>query len=552
MNIIQLADVIKGGIAPSTAAATVQRFFNDCLAVGTELGCEWLMDGGLTTAGAAMVIRSSVIARIDRIEEVSAIAASRGYLLPKNPGKTIMQINAGRQLGASVPVTATEAAALIEAMKDLSKIVTMYDAGTLKFDHIQPAHQLAWFEVSVDGMSTQSGDPLTDILGYQPDADFIKRKRALDALGRLDFSKRKPYLLFTADVVTDGRRQDGTVVCWMRMRDASGYEITKRDVFAVVNFPIATLTNESLQTSTETLLADENFRQVLSFYDWVDPSDVFAFVDTSTHDDTLYSFQISGFQKRAPSSPFLFDVPVNALYLSAAQAERIRASILIDLTRFGHGDDIDAVSPYPAIAAEVYGDAGYAWILAGCNVLASQRRGDSPDLTRSLSYVGSKASVILDQAATGRLFVPIDVNLIHDAVESAISSYGISQTILTALDGVGLTMFMSGKNDPLGFQPTQESLEDDTGGLAKILRAIDPSTATIDPQVLLSSLSSPMNVDPKSRYQPKVTIESDGRVLPSLPSVVGNELIDLTTYEGIARLMHLIRTVYDFYPGSIS
>lgn len=553
VSIPDLADVLKGGPDDTTDPNVVQRFLSACSSVCSALVISVFIDSGLSAAQAASVLRSAVVARFARVDAVSSIAASRGYLLPDNPIPTINELNQRRQLFQPLATPTMTQNAWAAAITELSEIAAGYDAGTITFDRSQPAAQLASFDVSVDGMSPQSGDALTDILGYQPDADFVKRKRALDSLALLDFSKRKPYLLFTADVVTDGKRQDGTIVAWTRMRDASGYNVVKRDVFNVIDYPVINLSNDSVQSSTARLLQDNNFKQILSFYDWVHPGDVLAFVDETTEDNTLYSYAIEGVQRKAPSSPFIFDVSMRALYLSAAQAQLVQQAIQADLDSFGSSADVDSVSPYPALAQVVYGDPGYGWILAGCNVLASRRRGDSADDTRGLSYIGAKASAALAAASAGKLFVPSDVNAIHAAIDAAVAAFGISQTLLSVLDGTGLTLFTTGKDDPLGFQPTTQSIQNVAGGLAKIISAIDPQTATIDPTVLAAALSTQSQGNTRNRYVFTSILQSTkAQSGPSLQSVIGTEIIDVTTYEGISRLLQLLRTVYDFYPGSLT
>jgi hypothetical protein len=488
-----------------------------------------------------------------RASQVAIEAASHGFLLPDDPLPRLNQINDNRRLFDPLGITPAEDSELLVAATDLIRVAIARDTGKLSFQDHLPAAQLASFEVSLDGISKQTGDPLIDILGYQPDADFIKRKQALDSLAKLDFSKRKPYLLFTADVITGGRRQSGTMVCWTKMRDASGYSVSKRDVFSGIDFQASSVTAAAIQDTTRQLLLTPGFNQVLSFYDWITPDDVVAFVDVSSRPGTLYSYSISGLQSRAPMNSSFFDVPMSALYVSPAQADSIRALIMSDVQGLS-GSDVDSVSPYPAISQVVYGDPGYGWMLAGCNVLGSKRRGDPDDETRSLSYIGSKASAVLAEAAAGRMFVPNDIGLIHKAIDSGVSSYGISQTILSILDGTGVTLFASKKDDPLGFQPTQQSLESVSRGLAKILSAIDPQSAVLDPGVLATTLSTTSAASQQARYSATPVPGSSTSSVPSeaaLDLAFGPGVLDLTTYSGISRLMQIIRTVYDFYPGAL-
>lgn len=555
-----LAVVLKGGITDSSPSNAIGTFYVIARTAAQELKIDYLIDTGLTDAQAGNVIRSAVVGRLNRGVEVAAIGASRGYILPDNPIPRFNQINANRQLFAPLTIPENEQLQLAQAATDLVELANAYDAGTVTFDRPSAAAQLAAFEVSVDGMSPQSGDALVDILGYQPDADYIKRKRALDSLAKLDFSKRKTYLLFTADVITGGKRRDGTIVCWMKMRDASGYSIAKRNVFEMFDYPKANFTNATLEQSTTELLKDNNFSQILSFYDWVQPDDIYAFVDDATEPDSLYSYSVTGIQQRIPSSPFMFDVPNTSLYLTAAQSDQVLSAIRTELSRFTNSVETDSTSPYPALAQVIYGDSGYGWIIAGCNVTAALRRGESNEQVRSMSYIGSSATDIIAAAAQGRIVLPNDIAKIHESVERSISSYGVSQTLLSILDGTGATMFASGKDDLAGFQPTQQVLERTGGGLAKILATIDPQTASIDPKTLTAALGTRTTRTSGPRYQP-ISMVADGSQdgptamiisPPPIEAIVGDDPIDLTTYDGISRLMQVLRIIYDFYPGGLS
>ncbi len=551
LTVQRIADALKGGVPSTADAGTMQEFYMTCLSVGSGLGITWPASRGITALAFANIIRASILNAFMRASAVNAIAASHGFLLPDDPIPVFDRINADRRIFDPISLPSSDESELLSASLELVKIARLFDAGLLAFNDHLPAAQLSSFEVSLDGISGQSGDPLVDILGYQPDADFIKRKQALDSLARLDFSKRKPYLLFTADVITGGRRQSGTIVSWIRMRDASGYLIARRDVFSSAEPVAASLSSADVQDMTRRLLATKEFNQVLSFYDWVDPADVVAFVDSSRQPGTLYSYAVSGLQNKAPVNSSFFDVPMSALYISPAQSNSIRSIISTSLTT---GSDVDSVSPYPAISQVIFGDPGFGWILAGCNVLASRRRGDNDDESRSMSFIGSKYSAIISEASAGRMFIPNDMSQIHAAIDSGISSFGISQTVLSVLDGTGVTLFAAKKDDPLGFQPTQQSLESVSRGLARILSAIDPQSATLDPTVLAVTLSTAVDSAQQPRYSSTTVPATGGSAVPTaaaLDLAFGSGVMDLTTYSGISRMMQVIRTIYDFYPGAL-
>jgi hypothetical protein len=525
---------MKAGLGGNATKDDISKFLTSCATAAKDLVVDYWLDT-MTDLQAANVIRAIVLERVGAINETLRVALSRGYLLPDSPFPKIEQINSHRQLFQPIDLPFNDQIYLFNAAVELSKIAKEYKDGQITFDR-QPAAQLASYEISVDGISPQSGDALMDILGYQPDGDYVKRKRAIDSLSKLDFSKRKPYLLFTIESKTGG-----IMVCWSKMRDATGYVISRRDVFNNEELPDIVMTNAGLAESTKDLLLDERFYQALSFYDWTTSEDVLAMSDESIGRDTLYSYEISGLQKKAPVSPFIFDVPLNALLFSQALVETARAALNEEAARFKKNPA--TMSPYPAMSYAIYGDPGFGWILAGCNVLASVRRGDSVDNVRANSYIGSTVEHIFAEATAGRFFIPSDLTKIQASVESAVSSYGVSQTILSVLDGTGVTNFVSGKDDPNGIQATQASVEGSTSGLARILSVIDPQTATLDPKLIIT-VAQPRAIK-STATQVRRTADA-----PVVDEITEEGTIDLTTYSGIGRFMQLLRTVYDFYPGS--
>ena len=535
--IANVADCLKGGLSGDASSDDIKKFLTTCQNAAQDLKIDlWIDGGGMTDLQVAMLIRTLLIARVNDINDTLKVGLSRGYLLPDSPFPKIDQINASRPLFAAIPLAYNDQIYLLNAGRELSQVAQSYKDGKITFDR-KVAAQLSSYEISVDGISVQSGDPLSDILGYQPDGDLVKRKRAIDSLGKLDFTKRKPYLLFTSENSTGG-----VVVCWGKMRDASGYVISRRDVFYGTDLPDVVMDNAALAESTKKLLGDDRFFQTLSFYDWTSPADVLAFSDDSVTNDTLYSYKISALQKKAPATPFIFDVPMTSLLFSPVMMQVARESLSLEAATFGK--DPAAVSPYPAISQALYGDPSFGWIIAGCNILAAVRRGDSADSIRSISYVGSTAEHILTEAQGGRLLVPSDLTKVQQTVESAVTAYGISQTILSVMDGTGVTFFVSGKDDPNGIQPTQQSIEGSTAGLARILSAIDPETATLDPKLIVIGGQS------NSFRNSAIQVKSSSANVMSLDEIIAAGTIDLTVYGGISRLMQLIRAVYDFYPGT--
>lgn len=537
MSLQDIADCMKGGVGPDASESIKGKLLRTCKSAATSLGAEFFIDAGLNTYQAAITIRGAVLELIDDIKHVVRIATARGFILPESPFEMLEQLNSNRRIFDAIGIQ--NPGVLVSNASKLAAVTTAYNEGKVTFER-KPAYQLSSYEVSVDGLAPQSGDALVDILGYQPDADYIKRKRALDSLAKLDFTKRRPYILFTADY-------DGAVlIAWSRMHDASGYKITKRDVFSMVDFPVAILENDRLVAESKTLLTDDRVFQILSFYDWLDVDDVLMYIDRSLGPDSLFSFRISGLQRKAPGSPFIFDVPTTSLFMSPAIVDQITSAVNVEAERFNR--DPALISPYPALAEAIYGDPSLGWMLAGCNTVAAIRRNDAVDLIRSIGFVGSTVEGLISAGRSGRLVTPQDLNTVANGIEDSVASYGISQTIITVLDGLGLTEFISGKDNTN--VPSALTIDNVTSGLGRILSLIDPVTATLDTKLLISLFGNPSQ-KPVGRSTVAMTIQKSTPGIP-LEEVIGAETIDLTTHEGIGRLVQIIRTVYDFYPGALT
>ena len=530
---------MKSGLDPSADYSSISNFMTACQRSAADLGIQYFLDSGLSLYQAAMVVRADVMTKVSDIENTISRARAQGYLLPDSPFTAINLMNKTRRI--FTPVTLPAQDVLFKTITDLAKVDKEYRDGTITFDR-GPGYQLASFEVSADGITDPTGNALADILGYQPDGDAIKRKRALDSLARLNFSRRKTYVLFTADL--DG----GILVCWQRMHDASGYRITRREVFSEADLGDILMDNQTADQNNRTFLADNRIFQMLSFYDWLDPKDAVFYLDRSVSADKLYSYIVTGRQKKVAGTPKIFDVPTSTLFYSPAIAQAVDSFVAAEAQTFGR--DADTISPYPALAKAVYGDESYSWILAGCNLLASARRGDSADVSRSVGYVGSTPQSLAGLAKNGQLVIPQDPHLVQSAVDSSIVAYGISQTITVLLEGLGLTEFIGGKDDLGGISEQQSSVDASTSGLSRILSVIDPETATLDSKLLVSALTSPT----RSQGFRDLNFVSivDNKPTVSIQDAVGTETLDLSHYSGIARLLEIIRLVYDFYPGSLN
>lgn len=577
MKLVDLLDVLKGGISSLAHREQIEKFYSACTTVAMTLGVSWSSSPGLGTFEQAMVIRAAIISRIERSREVWSIARKIGRVIQPDPFPDLIGINRTRRLFEEPEISLNRSEQISLTAIAMSELSKNYDEGDEELNSVDSVIQIEHFQVSIDGLSPSGGDPLADILSYQPNEEITKIRRAFDSLGRLDFNKRKPYILFTADLIRDGIRS-GTFICWSKMKDAIGYAVKKRDVFYLDEFPEEVLANETFEMMTRDALSDPLFAQTVSLYDWVMPSDVVVYRDENIERDTLYSYTVQGIQDRAPCASDIFDVQLSPIRLSQSQVNSVRrllsaevsASFISSASFDQNGNPFAEpgnISPYPAISQVIYGDPGFGWILAGCNVFRAQSQGASPERIRSMSYIGAQALGfdainITEFLLQNEFHIPSDINSIHESVEASISSFGVSQTILSIIDGTGVGMFAASDSDPWWVMrrnwgrslPLQEFLERISGVLSRVIAAIDPDNATIDPKGLAATLAANSIFSSKNRYVPGQIPGVGGPVvsLNLIDSSIGESTIDLTTYEGISRLMRLIRAIYDFYPGSIS
>jgi hypothetical protein len=225
-----------------------------------------------------------------------------------------------------------------------------------------------------------------------------------------------------------------------------------------------------------------------------------------------------------------------------------------------NGLSVDDISPYPYIAKKVFGDARYDWLIVAVNMRAAFARKDTVERIRKLSYLGSSFSFISSEITAGRFYVPEDPSTIVSNIERSIRGGGISQTIIEALDTTGLLFFFGDKD--VNSDTLDPGISSEAGMLAAILSTIDPETATMDPKMLSSNVSSAIKqlslagkftlarpgeiILPDSDHSTDMTF-ADTAVQFSSDLYENNvSLIDLTTFTGLSRLVRSVRTYYDF------
>lgn len=520
--VTSIADLLLSPPAPSLVT---RKYYISCALAASQIGVISTKDG--STANITRSIRNSFFDRIDAIDTMRVSALSSGYVLPDDPIPQINALNAGRKRFDDIRIDEALATRYVSSLRELSKILDAVADGAIDLStKAGGTGQISSFEMSVDGIvDSTTGDALADIIGYQPDADLLARKQAIDALSSLDFRKRNPRLIAVIEPPSDNMRK---IIVWAKMHDAAGYKLIRRNVFT------GEVKESTHLASSVSSQDDRSVIEALSFYDDIDVSSVVSIIDSDLESDMLYAYSVVGLQRSSGGARKTYDVPFSPLFVSRNQIAQIEG-----ITK------VAQVSPYNAISKVIYGDERYDWILAAMNFLASRSRGDSDQTVRDSSFLGATFDSIIGLLSNGKLVAPDVITDVVSAVEASILSYGTTQTIIDVLDATGTTLFIS--SDDKSFHDVGAEIASETSGVGLILSSIDPMTATIDPNKLMATLFSKGGLPvPTTRTQTQGKSQQvTYQPVESISDVVGDDIIDVTTFSGISSMMKIIRVYHD-------
>lgn len=519
--------------------------------------------------------RNNVLSTVESVNRFIFRAKSAGFSPPDNPFAAIVKMNSERRTTfrgpTSLVVDKKLADDLVFTIDLLIKMLDAERSGELNLSgkaKTSSRVQISSFSVSMDGMAFAT-DSKSDILSFIPDLDKIKRKRVLESLSELNFNKRVPKVIFTANYDPDDVSH-GTIIGWRKMPDASGYIIRRKSIFdgSVKEFKLTTK-----EATTEYLLVKDYVREwVLSFYDKSLEDAIFAFVDKTGQPNNMYSYSIKAYQVSKTDKNTIFDVPITKGILSESQLKSVEKNISNYIKKKLEGivedPSIDDVSPYPFIASKLYGDANLDWILSATNVAAAKKRGDSRADVRSYSYLGSNYSFIRRKIKDFKFFVPADPDNVREGIRNSIASFGVTQTLMEILENTGLIYFFGAKEEPDDdtFNRPDQIFDDlKVDSFSNVLSLIDPSTATIDVKSLISHLSIANSKgglvasgEGKSLGQTyEIDVAAEGVFSEDPTQFVENldveeGVLDLTTFEGISAFIRIVRVFFDLNPNRTS
>lgn len=468
---------------------------------------------------AALHCRESVLQRLRDCTDIYMRAAAAGLFFSRDPVPLLQAINYARPVLKPILIDPVAHSGIMQSLRTLCDMLNRERAGTLSISSGRP--QVGSLTISFEGMR---GIPSTVF-----NADSLKRQQALDALRTLDFTKRRPKVLFMAE--RDEESLD-IVVGWKRMRDASGYLIDLKNVVSGSSVRVDVKSSD-LQ-APDPVAIDFYRRTMAPVMGSIAERDValHRFRDVSPH--SVYSLSIVPYQRVISAASGLFRTTLNRLVLTDDRLDSIGQSI--QRMSLGLASGSDWITPYPEISRALYGTDRFGWMLAGLNLLSSFERGEVINTVRGYSYIGAKFSFIRRQIEAGAFYVPAEVTALEVALDRAFSDYGLSATLTEVFDKCGMLLFFDERE---GFDVQNASIASDaalreTSIMRQILSAIDPVSATVSPDRVYELIrTGAVAAPPVTSGLTLMVIEA-----PRLDS--SSEIIDILSYDGMTRLLNVI------------
>ena len=534
---------------------------------------------------AANMMRNGIFDVINKVNAFVARAKNAGFAPPENPFSLAMSYNVGRSAFNSVVLQSGISSKISSSVQIYLKLLAADAAGKIRLDQKSfKAAQLSSANFSLDGFGG-TGDASIDLAKLLPDADAIKAQKAAEALSVFDFTKRIPKVLFTAFYAPAGVPK-GIILGWKKVADASGYIIKRRNIFDGRDTQYVVKNDEAVAGTNR--LREYVSAWILSFYDHVQESMVFSFLDADAPPHGYFFYTIGAYQMQNDNPGGIFTVATSPKILSQPMKADIRSQLQrLEPQSFGvtnsviNRTGVDTISPYPVLAHVLLGDSKYDWLLAAVNIRQSINRGDSRSVTRSYSYLTAQLDFLLAQADVNKLVVPKSIGEVLSNVENAIAKFGVNQVLQELLQETGALYHFDGKepNDNMVFRTVDTATASNSNLVSTVIAAVDPETAMMDLKILSSNLSAllsgengvasydilkrgllgmrhakkpvnPTEIAIPSEYDNPDFIRSEDEIqyLQQLDNLSG-DVVDLTTVDGLAKFIRVIRIFSDIGPG---
>jgi hypothetical protein len=512
-------------------------------------------------------------------EDVSAFATqakNSGFSPPDNPFVEIMRLNSLRKKkDKQINVTESDAANIIFNIQVYVDLLEAKDQGAINLDAgVFNSAQLEHITLSYSGLGG-SGNNAADLMKMLPDADDLKAKKAHDALAVLNFSRRVPRAIFTAEY--NPSRDDGSqgiLLGWKKIPDAAGYIVKRHSVIA----------NQDVEFDlpNETISKNESYMEyarayILNFYDNIKPESVCLFLDDNAPEDDFQIYRIQAYQVRKENSTSIIPSNFVAMNLSGQQkldiSNRMKELDPGDIEKLGE----ETISPWPVIAEQILGDASLDWVLAASNIRNAIDKNELRTISRKFSYLNAHYKFLLEQSDAGKLVRPVDMSQVRDAISKSISTFGITQTIEALLQETGILYYFDARDsrEDTTFDRAGTLDFSNSGIIGTVVSAIDPENATIDLRSLATNLAQVLSDGKLEDYKTSINVsvhkfdgskpeeigmepgavndkmaESGMRFVSRLDEMSDN-IVDLTTFDGISKFMRVIRVMSDFGPNRI-
>ena len=499
---------------------------------------------------------SNILAFVQQTEDLAnSIAASSDALLqPENPFALIAQLNKSRgDLFTPVSVNKSDADNIIYAISVYKNLVKSNNqSGMAVKNDVSLTSQFSHVSLSYNGLGG-SGNTASDILQFLPTSDAVTAQNFVDTHSVTDFSKRVPHLLCTMEYTPDPTQNSkGTLLCWKKIADASGYVIKRRDVFSqryVSNF----IDNSEISSQS---LAYLQYAKLfgLSFLNAFDDKSIVVFLDTNVTNDEYSLYTIQAYQTKNDQAGAIFSMPTSKIVLSS-----VNVASITNIAASNSG----SLSAWQSISSFLYnGSTAFDWPLAAANIRASSDRNDNINDTRNYSYVNANIQFLLQQAMYGKLVKPTDASTIQKNIRDSLQKFGTTQTVQSLLDSTGVSYYFEGRDaipdkhfDRVGTKTALNS------NLFKAVgSAIDPTTAMLDMRSLASNIiklvSNAMfsvitqpgstNSATSGPAQIQVVPEDIAKNTSDTILSIQNRFVDLTTFDGISTLISTIGKLTGF------
>jgi len=522
-------------------------------------------------------LSNRVIDARDEIANFILRAKEIGFLPPENPLTELVRFNSKRStknatgkkgvlvISPSV-IDAAVADSIISELDNLVKLVSREKQGNSVLG-TKPVNnksaQISSYSFLLNGYDLPTNDGQNDLQNFLPDVNKIVSSKIAESINTLDFKNRIPKILFVLKYEVNGIFR-GAIVGWKIIHDASSYTLKRRDVFLnkVKEF----------EYSNESLVAEYNSVKqyvldwVLSFYNQYDEDMIWAVLDGSAEKDRQYSYTLVAHQNLRTDKNFIFNVDVSKLTISRLQlndiVSEIKDYVATTVAQRVKGVTENDISPYPFLSKKFYGHDKFDWIIAAMNVKAAMARGDSQSEIKNYSYVGANIEFLNSKIIDNTMLIPNNIDQVLENVKESIITYGLSQTLIEIIEFTGLNFFFGGK-ETINISAASSNMFSglDLGPMEEVLSAIDPETATVDVESLISNLlvatkgsnqsssaaASPSEIDVPQQLDDSTQANESFDLITKFD--LSKEALDLATFEGISDFVRLIRLFFDFSPN---